>query len=476
MSVIPDYLESGEVARLIPVIADSRREQKVASVFLATFPAVPHLAQSLFSSLGIRLGKRALIDTYTEVIFRGQKEVKGRPDGLVVITTGKNQWRALLEAKIRNSPLEAEQVERYLNIARDYDVDAVITVSNQFVARPEHNPISVSKSLTKHVKLYHWSWKFVLTEAILLQASEAVTDPDQAFMLREFVRFLSHDSVGVSGFTRMPATWKDVVVMVKSGASIRKSANETEEVVSAWHQETRDLGLRLSQHLVTSVSVRLPKAQVQDLGKRLEDDCRKLSAKQNLEVEYVIPNAASVLHVVADLKTHTIRAGMTVKAPADLKKAASRVNWLLRQLRHTDPTNVFVRVVGPSKAQCSLADLREDIDIVLKDGGTPPSGFEVFSVFDDTHRFAGPKTFIESLERAVPEFYDGVGQHLQNWIPKAPQPISSTPPTGELLPDAAPAVSDTIPIALPAKVEAPGPGNQHSALLELPPYLRSFKG
>ena len=69
MTSLPDFLESGEIARLIPVIADSRREQRVASVFLATLSAVPEFAQPLLTSVGVRLGKRSVIDTFTEVVI-----------------------------------------------------------------------------------------------------------------------------------------------------------------------------------------------------------------------------------------------------------------------------------------------------------------------------------------------------------------------------------------------------------------------
>ena len=76
MTSLPDFLESGEIARLVPVIADSRREQRVTSVFLATLSAVPGFAEPLLSSVGVRLGKRSVIDTFTEVVISGHKEAK----------------------------------------------------------------------------------------------------------------------------------------------------------------------------------------------------------------------------------------------------------------------------------------------------------------------------------------------------------------------------------------------------------------
>lgn len=91
MSSLPEFLESGEIARLIPVIADSRREQRVASVFLAGLSAVPAFAEPLLSSIGVRLGKRSMIDTYTEVVIRGHKDAKDRPDGLIIVSSGRRR-------------------------------------------------------------------------------------------------------------------------------------------------------------------------------------------------------------------------------------------------------------------------------------------------------------------------------------------------------------------------------------------------
>ena len=165
-------------------------------------------------------------------------------------------------------------------------------MSNQFVAKPGHSPIDAPKTLTRRVGLFHWSWKLILTEAILLHIRGAITDPDQAYILREFVRFLSHDSVGVSGFDSMPPQWREAVTLVKSGGVIRKTSPQAEAVVSAWHQETRDLALRMSQHLATNVDVKLPRTHANNPDQRFKDDCAELATHNKLEVEYAIPNAA----------------------------------------------------------------------------------------------------------------------------------------------------------------------------------------
>ena len=466
---------------MIPVIADSRREQRVASVFLATLSAVPDFAQPLLSSVGVRLGKRSVIDTFTEVVINDQNDGKDRPDGLIIVTTGKKPWKALVEAKIGSSSLDDDQVQRYLQLARSSGIDAVITLSNQFAARPVHTPVNAPKSLTRRVDLFHWSWKMILTEAILLQTRDAIHDPDQAFILREFVRFLSHGSVGVSGFDRMPPQWRDAVTLVKSGGAIAKTSKEAEAVVNAWHQEIRDLSLRMSQHLAIDVDVKLSRAHANDGDQRLKDDCTRLSSQNKLQVDYQIPNAASPLSLTADLMSQTIRVGMEVDAPQDKQTGPARVNWLLRQFESDQDDPLFVRITWPSRAQdvvCRLSELRADPKSIVGDAPMPPKSFEVFLLSDNGKRFSGRQTFIEEIERAVPRFYDTVGQHLERWVPKPPKPVAKKEAEAVAKVAAVKREKEERPAEHVSSVEQPRPrprpGNIHSSPLDIPPFLRRF--
>ncbi len=55
-----------------------------------------------------------------------------------------------------------------MQLARLNGIDAVITLSNQFTALPEHHPVQLPRALTKGLGVYHWSWMHVLTQAMLL--------------------------------------------------------------------------------------------------------------------------------------------------------------------------------------------------------------------------------------------------------------------------------------------------------------------
>lgn len=100
MIVLPNSLKQGERARLIPVLADTSREKRIASIFLSLLPQVPGLAADLFGSLNVRVGKRSNIETFTEIVLSGAQQKDDRPDGLVNIKNSKKDWPALFEVKI----------------------------------------------------------------------------------------------------------------------------------------------------------------------------------------------------------------------------------------------------------------------------------------------------------------------------------------------------------------------------------------
>ena len=278
MVELPEFVKSGEVARLIPVIADSRKEQRVTSVFLATLPAVPDFAKVILASVGQRIGNRMQINSFTEVVFKDQAQgVSDRPDGLLILDSGRNSWSALIEAKIGSAQLDSDQVQRYVQLARNNELDAVITISNELAEKPSHVPVNIPKNLLRKVNVFHWSWKFILTEAILLQSRAAISDPDQAFLLREFIRFMSHDSIGVRGFERMPPEWTDVISHLQGGGALKRNSVEIELVAAAWHQEVRDLTLRMSHHLAVSVENKISRIHAANQEQRLKDDCQDLA-------------------------------------------------------------------------------------------------------------------------------------------------------------------------------------------------------
>lgn len=462
---LPENVKSGGVARLFPVIAETGKEQRASSIFLSVLSAVPPFADILLSQLGQSIGSRTTIDTFTEIVFKNDTTPnnRDRPDGLIRINTGRRTWSCIVEAKIGKSTLQMDQVERYLRLARDNSIDAVLTISNEFAALATHHPLNVQKTLTKKVDLLHLSWSAILTEAVLLHEQAAIKDPEQAFLLREFVRFFSHESAGVTGFTIMPKEWSVVVDRIQAGGKV--TPGDGAVIVDAWHQEIRDLTLIMSRIISCRLSTKLPRTHVLDPVKRRSDDLQVLCEKGFLLAELEVPNAASTIKINADLNTRSIRLSMEVNAPKDRAKNISRVNWLLRQLKDLALDDVYISAIWASRAAKTvlpISELRASPENIEKDiRGAEIRAFEVTLTSDSARRFAGIKTFIEQLELLAPLFYEKIGQHLSTWQAPPPKPkhTLNKEESSEELPQ-----NDAQKVITSA-------GNSHTDLLEIPSFL-----
>ena len=98
---LPEYLKQGERAKLFPTVADTNRENRLLSIFLALLPHMPGLAKNLFATIGLRVGERTKIECWSEVVPTQGEHLNKRPDGLIVVKTSKTTWSALVEAKIK---------------------------------------------------------------------------------------------------------------------------------------------------------------------------------------------------------------------------------------------------------------------------------------------------------------------------------------------------------------------------------------
>ena len=439
MSDIDSILENAHHARLIPTISDSRKEERLVSVLLATLAVVHPLAKQLLGQCGVRVGKTSKLLSYTEVKFpssdENNKRDEDRPDGVLTLSTGKSRWRAFLEAKIDNVEIDEDQVDRYARIAKAYGVDAVITLSNQLTPLPTHIPYSISsKVIKKHVDFFHISWISVLTQALMILENREEISNEQAYILEEMTHYFKHPKSGVKGFEQMNKEWKSLVTGMIHGDKFSKSSLEIQNTVSSWHQEERDICLLLSRKIGKHVDIRLPLKHQRDPALRLSETCDSLIASHELRSSFSVPNAASNIEVTANLEGRSISCSMKLDAPGDRRKASARINWLLRQLRDVDGKNVIVRAFWPGKTpptRAPLSEIRKDTKCLeVERPGATPTSFEVRMHKDLVGGFSKPRNFIKDLEEFVPEFYDQIGRRLRRWVPP-PLPIDKHDPIQE---------------------------------------------
>ena len=111
------------------------------SALLAVMGAVKEFARAALGPVGAHSGT---VETYVEVPFMlGDKRVY--PDGLIRVTRGTKSWTALVEVKTGRNELATEQLENYLDVAREQGFDALITISNEISPVAGQHPTKVDK-------------------------------------------------------------------------------------------------------------------------------------------------------------------------------------------------------------------------------------------------------------------------------------------------------------------------------------------
>lgn len=426
-----DFEFKGKYARLIPTLADSKKEERATSILLAALMSVHEFRKAMLQSINQRVGARTKLEAWTEVVFKDdtpsnkKKSPDDRPDGLIVLNTGRKKWRALIEAKVNNDVVGEEQLLKYIKQAKGHGIDAVITITNQFVALPTHHPVPIPKKNLRSVEIFHWSWTYIVTMAQLLLDKDKIESQDQRFILDEVVNYLDDPSSGKSGFSMMNKEWDGVVKSAFNKSKLSKNSDEVINTVDSWHQEQRELCLQMWPLVGEKVDVKLPRAHRGDPKHRMADDCEKLVSENTLSSVIEIPNAAADLIVTVDIARKSITCSMRLEAPKDKKSSSAKINWLTRQLPSFEK-GPAVSINAIRKGQANniakpLEDVRKHPSILeAENTDLPPVSFEVFTSVHLGSKF-GRKIFIEHLEKIVPDFYRYAGQYLKAWVAPAPR-------------------------------------------------------
>lgn len=422
---ITDKLKTGELARLIPTLPDSKKEEKATSVLLSIFRMVPSFAKAVLEEAGASIGVRAKIECYTEVTFNVDSLKNIRPDGLIVVTTGNKEWSALVESKVGNASLKSEQLESYAVAAKELGIDALITISNEFAVLPTHHPVGISKILSRKVSLFHFSWLSVISKALLLSDNKVVDDPEQAFLLAEMIRYFNSSTSGVSAFTKMDNGWREVCDRVQQGSPLQSIESDIKESIGSWQQLLKYLSLKLSIATASAVELIIEKKYQNNPELKLSDSISSIIKDNSLSASMTIPNAAAPIDITADFIRRTLSISMKLQAPQDIKRPTAAVNWLTRQLKDVNEKESFVvRIHWPKRIPMtvsSLANASENPDILVPENCKDiPKSIEVAIVVDLAGRFRGSKTFVDESEAQLKYFYKKIGQKLSKWQAKAP--------------------------------------------------------
>lgn len=415
-----------QLARIIPVsgIANEREaEQRATSAVLAVFSIVRPLSIEIFSPLGASRAQRATVEAFTEVIFSVDKR-KIRPDGLIRVSHGKRVWTCLVEVKTGESAHSAEQVNEYWDLARAEGFDHVLTISNRLPSNPNEHPVQGLKVRSNsRVQVSHLSWTRLLTTAVRLKQSATVTDPEQAWILNELIRYLEHPASGALAFSDMGPHWVAVRDAARFGTLDRR-VDGLDDVLSRWDQLLRYTALKLGAEVGQDVMQVLPRT-LQSHRVRLQQLRDQIVSRGELDGVLRIPSTAGDLSIVVDLRGQHLVLSMDVSAPVD-RGARARAAWIVNQLKEAPPSLVIESYARGAR-QCestTLAQAREDRLSILGGAGRDPVRFRLLVRLPmGQGRRKGTRSpgFIESVVEAVGYFYGNVVQNVARWQAPAPR-------------------------------------------------------
>ncbi len=347
-----------------------------------------------------------------------------------------------MEVKTGANRLAQEQLETYLDVAREQGFDAVITISNEIPAIPGQHPTKVDKRKVRKVALHHLSWSQVLAEAVLQKEFRGVADPDQAWILGELIRYLEHQKSGALEFDDMGESWVVVRNAVVAG-TLRPTDKGITEVVSRFDALLRFTSLQLGRQLGREVVPVLSRKELGDPSLRTQALSQSLCKNGLLVGAIRIPDTAGQLVVTADLRASQVICHVDVDAPRE-GRPTTRVNWLTRQLKKA-PDSVRVEAYANHARGASTAELlrtvRENPACLVAD---PSKDLRTFRVAVSTpmgaKRGRGRGSFIDSVLTAVNVFYADVLESLRPWAASPPKLLPAHP----LPPD----VDESVPTAL----------------------------
>jgi len=423
--------ENWHQARLIPTSGISgaeEQERRATSALLAVMSSVREFGRGLTQPLGAPAGT---VETYIEVpLSLGDRKLF--PDGLIRVRRGSRAWTALVEVKTGKNALSAEQIENYLDIAKEQGFDAVLTISNEIPSIAGHHPTKLDKRKLRKVAVHHLSWSQILCEAVMQKEHRGVADPDQAWILGELIRYLEHPRSGALEFDDMGDSWVPVRQAVASGI-LRATDKTAPEVAARWDALLRFASLQLGRKLGEEVVPVLSKKELAEPVLRSQALVSSLAAEGKLSGSIRIPHAIGPIAVTADLRAGQIICHVDIDAPRE-GRPTTRVKWLLRQIADApESTRIeafHARTRGAGTAEL-LRDVRENPLLLVGDATKELRTFRVAASSPlGTKRGRGRGSFIDSVNDAINAFYADVVQHLKAWRPAPPQ-LRTLPPQEE---------------------------------------------
>lgn len=403
MKVLDEVTNTKNIPHLIP--NSKQTERNLLSIFMALLEHVPVVRGNFLAMCGWGAGRTGSYTSLMETNFQSSKLPDFRPDGLIVSQRGSSSWSAFIEAKAEAKAIRPDQIQNYLDLASSLDVDAVITISNEFALSPDDIPYFIAANKRRKKDIYHFAWADIRT-FLELELHSADLNTTEQGLLREVLAFLWRKNVGVSTFDQMPQEWSKFVQSSGIGIGFSSKTPGITEIVHGWQQERRDLGSKLVHMLMEDVEIRHPDGARLNADERLKADRKQLAENYILNSEYFIKSSRMTICASADLASCRMSVSCELPPPPD-KKARAVVTWAETTLLELELSEGSVRFGWKGRNNDygnSIENFLKSPEEAIGQQKDAPKFVEFCCMSQSVRRFKSRKFFVEDFEGLVMQF------------------------------------------------------------------------
>lgn len=376
-------------------------ERNLLSVFMSALEIVPEYRGAFLERCGYRSGKTCKYDSFMEAQYKGPKFPDVRPDGLLTCKRGTQEWLAYVEAKSGSSSIRPEQIQSYAELAKELDVDTVISISNEFALSPSELPYHMGIRQKKGRDVFHFSWAELRTfTEIFVGENDALNDTESA-LLRHCLDYLWDEKSGIQNYDAMPKEWPNFVQSAGTELGFTTKTPGITEIVHGWQQERRDLSAKILNEIKVPITLRHDAGARADTEQRLKYDRKELAEHYILAANYWSKESDGKIRVLANLKSCHMSVSLEF-TPPESKKAKATVSWVTRlfdDIQTADTKISFDWKGRGGDTTLSLEDFLSDPDLVADGQQDAPKSIRIIREIHDVRRFKSRKGFIQDLEK-----------------------------------------------------------------------------
>lgn len=433
------------LVRLFPTVRianTAEAEMRATAALLATVRAVSEFGRTIVKLAG---GPAGRITCYTEVPYVDRSQVPPgvlRPDGLLVVNRGAKRWRCFVEVKVNSNAIEQDQIEKYLQLAKQEEVDAVITVSND----ASIDGLGFTKNQLRGIELLHLSWDRLLSEARVLRGQGGVDDSDQQWLLDEWIQYVSDPASRIIDPPSLGAYFGELLTAAREN-HLAGAVLAVKDVCAHWDGFLKKAAHRLRARLGVEVNPGMTAAEKQSHEVRIANLQRLVQTESRLVGSLKVRNAASNINIDVLLPQRAVRFGIEVKAPTTGRQL-TRLKWMTRQLTKAPPTaRIQVHWDKKLRSQARLSDLDDELRCLCLDAHGQPIPADVHARYftvewtQDLQKPKGRSTapILDGIMADLEKFYREVVEGIVAFVPPAPKlPVPSVQDSVTETPDKTP--------------------------------------